>query len=85
MNPTHVDGYQTAGSYVRMVTYDADIEQFDELIARAGYCEQSIRYRCYGSKLLSDPGTRFLDPAGSCQQALIVLVVLQSSKLPYCP
>ena len=57
MEPTHVDGYQTAGSYARTVTYDADIEQFDELIARAGRCEQSIRYTCYGSKLLSDPGT----------------------------
>ncbi|KAI0211781.1 Neurexin-4 [Lamellibrachia satsuma] len=56
MKPTHVDGYQTAGSYMRTINYDADIEQFDELIARAAFCEQSIRYKCFGSKLLSDPG-----------------------------
>ncbi len=57
LDPVKVDGYQEPGSYVRPIIYQGmHKEQFDELIGRAGSCEQYIKYECYQSKLLSDPG-----------------------------
>ena len=56
MNPTLVDGYPDAGSYVRPVTYVTFREQFEEQVQRSYECEQYIKYRCFQSKLLSDAG-----------------------------
>lgn len=56
MAPTLVNGYPGAGSYLRTISYEMDMEQIDELIARAQSCEQYIKYECYQSRLLSNPG-----------------------------
>ena len=56
MDPTPVDGYPDAGSYVRPVVYVTFREQFEELVSRAYECEQYVKYRCFQSKLLSDAG-----------------------------
>ncbi|ELU06489.1 hypothetical protein CAPTEDRAFT_45779, partial [Capitella teleta] len=57
MAPTLVNGYPGAGSYLRTISYEMDMEQIDELIARAQSCEQYIKYECYQSRLLSNPGS----------------------------
>jgi len=55
MDEMLVDGYPGPGEYQRQVTYDAPTyEELDAIIDRAERCEQSIKYTCYQSKLLSD-------------------------------
>jgi len=51
-----VDGFQPAGSYHQVITYDANLTQIDQLVHRAAKCRQEIKYRCEGSRLLAKPG-----------------------------
>ena len=54
---THVNGYDSPGSYVRNVHYQADglvdIQQLAGLLDASTHCEQFIKYWCFGSRLFS--------------------------------
>lgn len=52
-----VDGKQQPGSYSRVIKYDTDLAQIDQLVHRATSCEQRISYRCESSRLLHNPGS----------------------------
>lgn len=52
-----VDGFREAGSYSRIINYDAKLTVIDQLVARADSCKQEIKYRCESSRLLENPGT----------------------------
>ncbi|PFX13919.1 contactin-associated protein-like 2 [Stylophora pistillata] len=52
-NRTQVNGFDSAGSYSRNVTYrGATIFQLASLTASSAHCEQFIMYECYHSRLL---------------------------------
>ncbi|XP_029200241.2 contactin-associated protein-like 2 [Acropora millepora] len=55
---TLVNGYDSRGSYVRNVHYQADgladIQQLAGLLDASTHCEQFIKYRCYHSRLFRD-------------------------------
>ena len=52
---TPVDGYETEGSYKRMITYEISMEQIVAIIDQSKNCEQFIKYECYDSSLLMGP------------------------------
>ncbi|KAL9951913.1 hypothetical protein ACROYT_G044659 [Oculina patagonica] len=52
-NRTHVIGCGPGGCYKRDIHYTgADLHQLGNLTAISTHCEQSIKYECYGSRLL---------------------------------
>ena len=49
---TLVDGYEDAGSYSRRIHYSGvNLSQLGSLTRASTYCEQFIKYECYGSVL----------------------------------
>ena len=51
---TLVNGYESPGSYKRMIKYDISMEQIVAIIKQSKNCEQYIRYNCFGSRLIYD-------------------------------
>ena len=50
---THVNGFESPGSYSRDVVYrGADLSQLASLTAVSDHCQQFIKYECHGSVLL---------------------------------
>ena len=51
-----VEGHEEAGSYMKVITYSASIQQIIALIDNSIMCKQHIRLKCYGSALKDDIG-----------------------------
>jgi len=54
--PTLVDGYQEAGSFIQDIKYDADFNQIDSVVNRSESCKQFIKLDCKQARLFNSPG-----------------------------
>lgn len=52
---TPVNGFDSPGSFVQDITYNAQVEQMEILINRSYTCRQRLRYECKRSRLLNSP------------------------------
>ena len=53
---TEVRGYNSPGSYIQDIKYDAPFEQIVEVVNRSTYCQQKLKYECLNARLLNTPG-----------------------------
>ena len=53
-NRTHVKGYETPGSYKKVVTYDSNMEEIVSVINSSLHCEQYIKWHCNSASLYFD-------------------------------
>lgn len=53
--PTPVDAYEEAGSFIQDVNYDADLDQIEALLNVSTTCRQKINYACKHSRLFNTP------------------------------
>ena len=49
---TLVDGYEPAGSYKKAIGYEIPMYQIVAIMNDSKYCEQFIKYECYGSTFM---------------------------------
>ena len=65
-NRTHVNGYESDGSYIRDVTYvGASLSQLTVLTDASAHCEQFISYECINSKFLRGGKAWWVSPDGA--------------------
>ena len=54
LNTMTVDGYESAGSFSRTITYDNSLSEIAAVTAVSTYCKQYIKYECIKSRLFLD-------------------------------
>uniref|UniRef100_T1JED8 Neurexin-4 n=1 Tax=Strigamia maritima TaxID=126957 RepID=T1JED8_STRMM len=52
---TIVNGFETPGSFIQDITYNAEFSQITQLINRSISCRQHLAYECFRARLLNSP------------------------------